>query len=44
MTISNLMLKAQDPILEKIIATIPEPKTESTNDVFFDLIDRKSVV
>ena len=32
------ILKAKDPILEKIIATIPEPKTESTNDVFYDLM------
>ena len=35
---ANLILKAKDPILEKIIATIPEPKTESTNDVFYDLM------
>ena len=38
MTSAIDILKAQDPILEKIIATIPEPKTESTNDVFFDLM------
>ena len=38
MTSAIAILKAQDPILEKIIATIPEPKTESTNDIFFDLM------
>ena len=38
MTSAITILKAQDPILEKIIATIPEPKTDSTNDVFYDLM------
>ena len=38
MTSAIAILKAKDPILEKIIAMIPEPKTESTNDVFFDLM------
>ena len=38
MTSAIDILKSQDPILEKIIATIPEPKTESTNDVFYDLM------
>ena len=38
MTSAIAILKAQDPILEKIIATISEPKTESTNDVFYDLM------
>jgi DNA-3-methyladenine glycosylase II len=32
------MLAQADPILAKIIATIPEPRTESTKDVFFDLM------
>jgi len=27
-----------DPMLEKIIDTIPAPNIESTNDVFFDLM------
>lgn len=31
-------LAQADPILAKIIATIPEPRTESTKDVFFGLI------
>ena len=32
------MLSKSDPILEKIIAAIPSPKIDSTNDVFFDLM------
>lgn len=32
------ILRRCDPILERIIATIPEPILESTNDVFFDLM------
>jgi len=32
------MLAQADPILAKIIATIPEPRTESTKDVFSDLM------
>ncbi len=35
---SLLFLKEKDPILGKIIDTIPEPIIESTNDVFFDLV------
>ncbi len=31
-------LKEKDPILNEIIRTIPEPITESTNDVFSDLV------
>ena len=31
-------LKNADSILKTIIETIPEPKTDSTNDVFFDLM------
>ena len=31
-------LSKADPILAKIIAAIPEPKIESTNDVFHDLM------
>lgn len=31
-------LAQSDPVLEKIIATIPPPRFESTNDVFFDLM------
>jgi len=31
-------LAASDPILAKIIASIPEPRTDSTHDVFFDLM------
>lgn len=33
-----LFLSEADPILGKIIDTIPPPKIESTNDVFFDLM------
>ena len=32
------ILKNADSILKTIIETIPEPKTDSTNDVFFDLM------
>jgi DNA-3-methyladenine glycosylase II len=35
---ATTILQASDPVLAKIIATIPEPDTESTNDVFFDLL------
>lgn len=31
-------LAQSDPVLEKIIATIPPPRFESTKDVFFDLM------
>lgn len=33
-----MTLAKADPILEKIIATIPEPTIETTNDVFHDLM------
>jgi DNA-3-methyladenine glycosylase II len=35
---TKAMLAQADSILAKIIATIPEPRTESTKDVFFDLM------
>ena len=38
MTKTAEILRGCDPILEMIINTIPEPKIESTNDVFFDLM------
>ncbi len=40
MTISKSaqQLAQADPILERIIGTIPEPTIESTHDVFFDLM------
>lgn len=34
----KVFLAQIDPVLAKIIAAIPEPKKESTNDVFFDLM------
>jgi DNA-3-methyladenine glycosylase II len=36
--ITSQLLAKSDPILAKIIGTIPEPITESTNDMFFDLM------
>ena len=38
MTTAIDILKTKDLILEKIIIAIPDPKMESTNDVFFDLM------
>ena len=38
MTQTAQILRGCDPILAKIIETIPEPIIESTNDVFFDLM------
>ena len=38
MTKTAEILRGCDPILARIIDTIPEPTIESTNDVFFDLM------
>lgn len=38
MTDNMLRILKGDPVLKKIIETIPEPNIESTNDVFFDLM------
>ena len=38
MTDNALRILKRDPVLEKIIETIPKPNIESTNDVFFDLM------
>ena len=38
MTDNALRILKGDPVLKKIIETIPEPNIESTNDVFFDLM------
>ena len=38
MTQTAEILRGCDPVLARIINTIPEPTIESTNDVFFDLM------
>ena len=38
MTQTTEILRGCDPVLARIINTIPEPTIESTNDVFFDLM------
>ncbi len=38
MTKTTEILRGCDPVLARIINTIPEPIIESTNDVFFDLM------